>query len=222
MTGGESKELWIEVIEFCKRKFMEKFEEKISSIPELSLKKSSDKFELFIDQNELISSQINAHTQLDKNWQLNATHFTLNTNQKGDFIGRLWDLKVPIPISVEYIVINRKFIDDLHQDKINVQFNYSKEFKLIFLNFFMSIPLDLAQTTCQIYEPLCDGMTPSNSYAFTPNDETSIDAPYRMISRMFTNEIFGWLGSGTESNFIKNLGKYTKFNKNIPLRINYT
>jgi hypothetical protein len=55
MTGGESKELWIEVIEFCKRKFMEKFGEKISSIPDFSLKKSSDKFELFnVDEKQQI------------------------------------------------------------------------------------------------------------------------------------------------------------------------
>jgi len=223
MIGGESKELWLEVIDICKMKFMEIFKSKIDSIADFSSKSNSEhKFNLFIQDNEYITPQINSHTPLNKNWQLNVTNFTLHTNQKGDFLGRLWEVKTPVPISVKYIIINRKFIDDLHSGKIDIKFNYSKDFKLIFINFFISIPLISAQTTCQIYEPLCDGMTPSYAYAFTPNDDdASHDAPYRMISRMFTNDIFGWLGLGTESNFTKNLGKYSKFNKNIPLRINY-
>jgi hypothetical protein len=225
--GNPSIETFNTVVDYCIDIFRKKYTTFNSGVPSIN----------FCEYTGMLKPQAEAHTPLPPDWKEHCEEYSDIKNKAGEIIGKLWISSKPNPISAESIMIDDDFICRLRSHEITVEFNYSENAKIIFINFFKSVTQDKLPQTNYIYEPkgkpaYAYSSSTSTSSSYTIDDskskeeyahnifkEPSADSPYRIISRIFTTKLVdGWIGYGTQDKFNLTLRDYD-FSRKVPLRI---
>jgi hypothetical protein len=118
-------------------------------------------------------------------------------------------------------------LDGLRDNSIQISFTWSPGFNLVFVNFYSTISDQSAiEHVNHVYEPSTpeekpkEGAPPYSYYA-SKYDKPDGTPPYLIISREFTNQIYGWLSKfGTLEEFKLKLDALTDESK-LPLRFLY-
>ena len=216
MKGGESEALKA-ILEIAKQKFFSKND----------LKNVHNKPKILEKMKSLPEHSSTSHTPIEENWSVGAEVIQEIQDDKGKLIARLYHTKIPIKKSATNKTI-REILDGLRDNSIQISFTWSPGFKLVFVNFYSTISDESAiEYVNHVYEPCTPGgqsieaAPPYSYYDITyhkPNPEET--PPYLIISREFTNQIYGWLGRGNSENFKPKLDALTDESK-LPLRFSY-
>jgi hypothetical protein len=112
-------------------------------------------------------------------------------------------------------------LNGLRDDTIQIKFTWSPDFNLVFVNFYSTISDPLAiKYVNYVFEPCKEGAPPYSYYNYEYH-KPSGTPPYQIISREFTNQIYGWLGkNGTIEIFRPKFQELTDQSE-LPLRFVY-
>jgi hypothetical protein len=215
MKGGESEALKA-ILEIAKRQFFEKND----------LKNVDNKPKILEIMQSLPEHSSTSHTPIEQNWRDGASVIQQILNDKGILIAQLYHTPVRLKKSATSKTI-REILDGLRDNSIEIIFTWSHEFKLVFVNFYSTISDESAiEYVNHVYEPCTpegkpkEGAPPYSYYA-SNYDKPDGTPPYLIISREFTNQIYGWLSKfGTLEEFKPKLDALTDESK-LPLRFLY-
>ena len=214
MKGGESEALNA-ILEIAKRQFFEKY--KLNANNKTTI--------LGIMQSLPVHSSA-SHTPIEENWEVGANVIQEIRDDKGILIAKLYETEIPLKKSATSKTI-REILDGLRDNSIEINFTWSPEFKLVFVNFYSTISDESAiEYVNHVFEPCTeDGdpieEAPPYSYYHYSYIKLSGIPPYQIISREFTNQIYGWMGKyGTLENFKPKYDTLTDESE-LPLRFLY-
>jgi hypothetical protein len=118
-------------------------------------------------------------------------------------------------------------LNGLIDKSIQIKFTWAPNYDLVFINFFSTISdASAIEYVNHVFEPCTeDGHpieeAPPYSYNYSTYHKPDGIPPYQIISREFTNQIYGWLGKyGTLENFRPKFDTLTDENE-LPLRFSY-
>ena len=214
MKGGESEALKA-ILEIAKQKFFKTYE--------LNGNKKSTIFGIM--QSLPVHSSA-SHTPIEENWKDGAGVIQSIQDEKGILIAQLYYTPVRLKKSATSKTI-REILDGLRDKSIEINFTWSPGFKLVFVNFYSTISDESAiEYVNYVYEPSTPEGKPKEgappySYYHSSYIKLSPIPPYQIISREFTNQIYGWLGKyGTLENFKPKYDTLTDKSE-LPLRFLY-
>jgi len=206
MKGGESKAL-NEILKIAKQKFFE----------ENNLKNRNNKQEIFKIMQSLPNHSTVSHTPIEPNWKDGAEVIQEIQDDKGKLIARLYRTPIPLKKSATNKTIS-EILNGLRDESIKIKFTWAPNFNLVFVNFY-SNPSAIEYVN-YVYEPCTEG-APPYSYYHSEYHKPSGIPPYQIISREFTNQIYGWLGKyGTIENFRPKFQELSDQSE-LPLRFIY-
>ena len=216
MKGGESKSLKA-ILEIAKQKFFK----------ENDLKNKNSKDKIFEKMQSLPNHSTVSHTPIESNWK-DGAKVIQEIEDKEKLIARLYHTKIPLKKSATNKTIS-EILNGLLDESIEIRFTWAPNYNMVFVNFFSTISNASAiEYVHNVYEPCTSDGQPieaappysyyDSTYYKPKPDETP---PYLIISREFTNQIYGWLGKfGTLENFIPKLDALKDENE-LPLRFSY-
>jgi len=216
MKGGESEAL-NEILEIAKQKFFEKY--KLKNV------NSNDKF-IQKMKSSLLDHKSASHTPIEENWKDDATEIEQILDHNGKLIAKLYQTLIRLKKSATNKTIP-EILNGLKDNSIEINFTWSPDYNLVFVNFYSTISDPLAiEYVYYVYEPCTpDGKpiegAPPYSYYHPSYVKPPGTPPYQIISREFTNQIYGWLGKyGTLENFRPKFQQLTDQSE-LPLRFIY-
>jgi hypothetical protein len=194
-----------------------KFNEKYPLFAEQYLEfkdKTTDEKIKFLD--EILPAQAEQHTILPDDWK---SHIIPSTTKCCDN-GIIYKLDIQIPNSAKQIDVN-EILDKLHNEKIELNFGWSRGHNLIFLNFISKNADDFTKTEFVFAPKNVPGRQDTKPYAFYQEncpDTLSGVQFYQLLSRKFTTDLIGsWIGKNEEETFNKTYESFD-FSKFLPLR----
>ena len=216
MKGGESEALKA-ILEIAKQKFFEKY--KLENV------NSNDKF-IQKMQSSLLNHKSASHTPIEENWKDGAIVIQQIQDDKGKLIAKLYKTPIPLKKSATSKTI-REILNGLIDKSIQITFTWEPKFNLIFVNFVSTISdASAIEYVKHGFEPCTeDGHpieeAPPYSYYHSLYVKPPGTPPYQIISREFTNQIYGWLGKfSTLENFKLKYDTLTDESE-LPLRFLY-
>ena len=214
MKGGESEALNV-ILEIAKQQFFE--ENKFNA---------NNKSTILGIMQSLPEHKSASHTPIEENWEVGANVIQEIRDDKGILIAKLYETEIPLKKSATSKTI-REILNGLLDKSIQIKFTWAPNFNLVFVNFFSTISNALAiEYVNNVYEPCTpDGdlieEAPPYSYYHSFYIKPSGIPPYQIMSREFTNQIYGWLGKyGTLENFRSKFDTLTDESE-LPLRFLY-
>jgi hypothetical protein len=215
MKGGESEALKA-ILEIAKRQFFE--ENKFNANNKSTI--------LGIMQSSLPDHKSASHTPIEDNWKDGAIVIQQIRDVNGKLSAKLYETTMHLKKSATSKTI-REILNGLLDESIQITFTWSPNFNLVFVNFYSTIsdPSKIEHVN-HVYEPCTeDGHpieeAPPYSYYHSSYIKLSGIPPYQIISREFTNQIYGWLGKyGTLENFKPKYDTLTDESE-LPLRFLY-
>ncbi len=167
-----------------------------------------------------------SHTPIEQNWRDGASVIQQIRDDKGKLIANLYETTVRLRKSATSKTI-REILDGLRDNSIQINFTWAPNFNLVFVNFVSIISDESAiEYVNHVFEPCTeDGdpieEAPPYSYYHPSYVKPPGTPPYQIISREFTNQIYGWLGKfGTLENFRPKFQQLTEQSE-LPLRFLY-
>ena len=215
MKGGESEALKA-ILEIAKQKFFSKND----------LKNVHNKPKILEKMQSLPNHSTVSHTPIEQNWRDGAIVIQQIRDDKGKLIANLYETTVRLRKSATSKTI-REILDGLRDNSIQINFTWAPNFNLVFVNFVSTISDESEiEYVNHVYEPCTpegkpkEGAPPYSYYA-SKYDKPDGTPPYLIISREFTNQIYGWLGKyGTLENFRPKFQQLTDQSE-LPLRFLY-
>jgi hypothetical protein len=218
MKGGESEALKA-ILEIAKQQFFKKYKlEKVNSKDTFIQKM----------QSSLPDHKFASHTPIEENWKDGAIVIQQIRDDKGKLIAKLYETPIPLKKSATNKTIP-KILDGLKDNSIEINFTWSPDYNLVFVNFYSTISdASAIEHVNHVYEPCTEDGNPieeappysyyHSSYVKPPGTPPY---PYQIISREFTNQIYGWVGKyGTLENFKPKYDTLTDESE-LPLRFLY-
>jgi len=166
---------------------------------------------------ENLSSQTEAHTKLDDDWHSKKVSTEDFFDEKDNIIYQIHQLSEEVCISC--IAMNLDEISTgLSSGELYMSFAYSRQFGLIFTNFFKKIKEDECQKTFYVFESSSGAVYAVTSNKYSPPKGL---APYQFLSRFISTEITGiWTNpNGNEEQFIKLFEKINFDTAMFPVRL---
>ena len=216
MKGGKSEALEA-ILDIAKQQFFKEYK--------LNANNKSTILEIMQSLPEHKSA---SHTPIEENWKDGAIEVKKILDKEGKLIAKFYYTPVDLKKSAISETIH-EILSGLLDESIQITFTWAPNFNLVFVNFFSTISDDSPikpEYVHNVYEPCTpDGdpikEAPPYSYYTSEYQKQDSTAPYLIISREFTNQIYGWLGKfGTLENFKPKLDALTDENK-LPLRFLY-
>jgi len=204
MKGGESEALKA-ILEIAKQQFFEKY------------KLNANNKSTILGIMQLLPEHKSAsHTPIEDNWKDGASVIQQIQDDKGKLIAKFYQTTIPLRKSVTSKTI-REILNGLIDKSIEIRFTWAP-------NFISTISdASAIEHVNYVYEPCTeDGYlieeAPPYSYYHSSYIKLSAIPPYQIISREFTNQIYGWLGKyGTLENFRSKFDTLTDKSE-LPLR----
>ena len=216
MKGGESEALE-DILEIARQKFFEKYK--------LNANNKSKILEIMQSLPEHKSA---SHTPIEENWKDGSEIVDEIRDGKGELIAYFYKTPVRLRKSATSKTIP-EILSGLLDKSIEIRFTWTSNYNMVFVNFFSTISDDSPikpEYVHNVYEPCTpDGKSiegaPPYSYYHSSYVKPPGTPPYLIISREFTNQIYGWLGKfGTLENFKPKLDELTDKSE-LPLRFIY-
>ena len=214
MKGGESEAL-NEILEISKQKFFE----------ENDIKNITNKPKILEKMQSLPNHSTVSHTPIESNWK-DGAKVIQEIEDKEKLIARLYQTTIPLKKSATNKTI-LEILDGLRDNSIQIKFTWSPGFNLVFVNFYSTISDPSAiELVNYVFEPCTeDGQPIESAPPYSYYDSSYVKPPgtppYQIISREFTNQIYGWLGKhGTLENFRPKFQELTDESE-LPLRFRY-
>jgi hypothetical protein len=217
MKGGESEALKA-ILEIAKQKFFE----------ENDFKNRNNKQKILEKMQSLPNHSTVAHTPIEENWKDGAIVIQEIRDDKGKIIAKLYETIIRLKKSATSKTI-LEILNGLLDKSIEINFTWSPDYNLVFVNFYSTISdASAIEYVNHVYEPEpCteDGRSiesaPPYSYYHSSYVKPPGTPPYQIISRQFTNQIYGWLGKhGTIEIFRPKFQELTDQSE-LPLRFVY-
>ena len=211
--GGESRILQ-NILSIAKKQFFTDY----------CIEDECNKLEIYEKMCSLPEHKTVSHTPIEPNWKEDAmlAERVINIDK---LIAHIYHTKIPLKKSATNKNLN-EILCGLEENTIQIKFTWAADFRLVFVNFFTTI---IDKTSIEyvnyVYEPCTpDGNSIPEAPAYSYNNPTYnkplVVAPYQIISREFTNQIYEWIGRGTLEIFRENLNKLDD-DSNVPLRFIY-
>ena len=215
MKGGESEALK-DILEIAKRQFFE--ENKINA---------NNKSTILGIMQSLPEHKSASHTPIEKNWKDGAEIVDEIRDGKGELIAYFYKTPVRLRKSATSKTIH-EILSGLLDESIEIRFTWTSNYNMVFVNFVSTISDDSPikpEYVHNVYEPCTPGgdpikEAPPYSYYHSSYVKPPGTPPYLIISREFTNQIYGWLGRGNNKNFKPKLDTLTDESE-LPLRFSY-
>jgi hypothetical protein len=214
MKGGESEALKA-ILEIAKQQFFKEY--KLNA---------NNKSTILGIMQSLPEHKSASHTPIEENWKDGAIVIQQIRDDKGKFIAKLYETIIPLRKSATSKTI-LEILNGLIDKSIQITFTWAPNFNLVFVNFVSTISDESAiEYVNHVFEPCTeDGdpieEAPPYSYYHSSYIKLSAIPPYQIISREFTNQIYGWLGKyGTLVNFKPKYDTLTDQSE-LPLRFLY-
>jgi hypothetical protein len=216
MKGGESEALK-DVLEIARQQFFEKYN--------LENVNSTDKF--IQKMQSLPEHKSASHTPIEENWKDGLIKVEEIPDDKGKLIAKFYQTTISLRKSATSKTI-REILNGLLDESIEIRFTWAPDYNLVFVNFYSTISdaSDIEHVN-HVYEPCTEDGHPIKSappYSYYHSSYVKPPGtppyPYQIISREFTNQIYGWLGRGNSKNFKPKLDELTD-DSVLPLRFSY-
>lgn len=217
MKGGESEALKA-ILEIAKQKFFKEYKFN-----------ANNKSTILGIMQSLPEHKSVSHTPIEENWKDGAEIVDEIRDGKRELIAHFYKTPVRLRKSATSKTI-REILSGLLDESIEIRFTWTSNYNMVFVNFFSTISDDSPIKpgyVHNVYEPCTPGGDPikeappysyyDSKYHIPKPDETP---PYLIISREFTNQIYGWLGRGNNKNFKPKLDTLTDESE-LPLRFSY-
>jgi hypothetical protein len=216
MKGGESEALK-DILEIAKQKFFEENKVNAKNKPTI----------LKIMESSLPEHKSVSHTPIEKNWKDGAKIVDKILDGEKRLIAQFYHTPVKLRKSATSKTI-REILSGLLDESIEIRFTWTSNYNMVFVNFFSTISDDSPikpEYVHNVYEPCTPGgdpikEAPPYSYYDSEYHKPPGTPPYLIISREFTNQIYGWLGRGNNKNFKPKLDTLTDESE-LPLRFSY-
>jgi hypothetical protein len=218
MKGGESEALKA-ILEIAKQQFFEKYDLKNVNSKEKFIEKM---------QSSLLDHKSASHTPIEPNWEDGAKEKEEIRDIEGKLIAKLYVTPILLKKSATSKTIG-KILDGLRDNSIQIKFTWSPDYNLVFVNFYSTISdASAIEYVNHVYEPCTeDGRSIESAPPYSYYHSSYVKPPgtppypYQIISREFTNQIYGWVSKyGTLENFKPKYDTLTDESE-LPLRFLY-
>jgi hypothetical protein len=217
MKGGKSEALEA-ILDIAKQQFFSKYN--------LENVNSNDKF-IEKMKSSLLDHKFASHTPIEENWREGAEIVDEIRDGKGELIAHFYKTPVRLRKSATSKTIH-EILSGLLDESIEIRFTWTSNYNMVFVNFFSTISDDSPikpEYVHNVYEPCTPGgdpikEAPPYSYYHSSYVKPPGTPPYLIISREFTNQIYGWIGRGNQTNFKPKLDELTD-DSVLPLRFSY-
>jgi hypothetical protein len=216
MKGGESEALKA-ILEIAKQQFFKEY--KLNA---------NNKSTILGIMQSLPEHKSTSHIPIEENWKDGVIKVEEILDKEGKLIAKFYETTIQLRKSATSKTI-REILNGLLDKSIEIRFTWAPNFNLVFVNFVSTISdASAIKYVKHVFEPCTpdghpiEGAPPYSYYDSTYHKpKPDVIAPYLIISREFTNQIYGWLGKfGTLGNFKPKLDALTDESE-LPLRFLY-